>query len=63
MTFGKQLKLYRKKLKYTQKEMASFLELVLITYQSYEQGKRKPMKLLQKMLLKKIKEKVEGKQD
>lgn len=57
--FGKQLKAYRKKLNYTQEEMTKLLGGISIkTYQSWEQGLRKPLKVYQKMLIEKIEEKI-----
>ena len=62
MEFSKQLKKCRKKLGYTQKEMAKFLgDISIKTYCSWEQGTRSPLKLYQKMIIERIKKKAEEK--
>lgn len=62
MEFGKQLKKCRKKLGYTQQEMANFLGGISIqAYRSWEQGTRSPLKLYQKMIIERIKRKAEEK--
>lgn len=61
MKFGEQLKAYRKKLNYTQARMAKFLGGISIkTYQSWEQGIRKPLKVYQKMLIERIERRIKG---
>lgn len=59
MNFAKQLKTYRKKLNYTQEQMANLLGgISLKTYQSWEQGTRKPLKVYQKMLIERIERRI-----
>jgi len=61
LNFDEQLKQYRKKLGLSQEKMANFLEINIKTYQSWEQGLRKPIAVYRKMIIGKIEDKFEVK--